>query len=81
MKGISVSTLYRLPFLSCVPSDIQGAQASLSKTQTHKLWGKKVDNAFSLHENAKLLYFRGFPVDKPLCFQCRESRFDPWSGN
>lgn len=40
MKGISVSTLYHLPFQSSVPSDIQAAQASLSKTQTRKLWGK-----------------------------------------
>lgn len=41
MKGISISTLYHLPFQSSVPSDIQAAQASLSKTQTLKLWGKK----------------------------------------
>lgn len=52
MKGISVSMLYHLPSQSSVPLDIQAAQASLSKTQTPKLWGKKMDNAFSLHENA-----------------------------
>ena len=81
MKGISVSMLYHLPSQSSVPSDIQAAQASLIKTHTPKLWGRNMDQALSLHENAKLLYFPGFPVAKPLCFQCRGSRFDPWSGN